>query len=67
MVRPLARLSGLLWTKVDSIMIDGVINDGGKLAELAGDAGSRTTTGNVRNYALYFFLGVIALFWWIVR
>ena len=33
---------------------------GAFLTELTGDVGRFTTTGNVRNYALYFFLGVVA-------
>ncbi len=33
---------------------------------LAGDLGRFTTTGNVRQYALYFFAGALALFWWMI-
>jgi NADH-quinone oxidoreductase subunit L len=66
-VRPLAALSRFFWKVVDSIVIDGTIRGGAFLAELAGDIGKFTTTGNVRNYALYFFLGVVLLFWWLVR
>jgi NADH-quinone oxidoreductase subunit L len=66
-VRPLAALSRFCWKVIDSIVIDGSIRGGAFLAELAGDIGKFTTTGNVRNYALYFFLGVILLFWWLVR
>lgn len=65
-VRPLAALSRVFWKFVDAIVIDGAINVGAFLTELTGDVGRFTTTGNVRNYALYFFLGVVVLFWWIV-
>jgi NADH-quinone oxidoreductase subunit L len=65
-VRPLAALSRVLWKFVDAIVIDGAINVGAFLTELTGDVGRFTTTGNVRNYALYFFVGVVVLFWWIV-
>jgi NADH-quinone oxidoreductase subunit L len=65
-VRPLAWLSRMLWKAVDTFVIDGAINAGAFLTELTGDVGRFSTTGNVRNYALYFFLGVILLFWWIV-
>jgi NADH-quinone oxidoreductase subunit L len=65
-VRPLGALSRFFWKVVDALVIDGSINAGAALTELTGDLGRFTTTGNVRNYALYFFLGVIALFVWVV-
>jgi NADH-quinone oxidoreductase subunit L len=64
-VRPLAALSRFLWKVVDNFVIDGAVKAGAFLTELTGDVGRFSTTGNVRNYALYFFLGVILLFWWI--
>jgi NADH-quinone oxidoreductase subunit L len=64
-VRPLAALSRFFWKVIDTFVIDGAINAGAFLTELTGDVGRFSTTGNVRNYALYFFLGVILLFWWI--
>jgi len=64
-VRPLAALSRFFWKAIDTFVIDGAINAGAFLTELTGDVGRFTTTGNVRNYALYFFLGVILLFWWV--
>ena len=36
------------------------------ITELTGDLGRFSTTGNVRQYALYFFAGVLALFWWMI-
>jgi NADH-quinone oxidoreductase subunit L len=65
-VRPLAALSTLFWKGVDNIVIDGSIKAGAWLTELTGEVGRLSTTGNVRNYALYFFLGVIALFAWLL-
>ncbi|HEX3126439.1 MAG TPA: NADH-quinone oxidoreductase subunit L [Thermoanaerobaculia bacterium] len=65
-VRPLAALSRGFWKIVDSILIDGAINAGAWLTELTGEVGRLSTTGNVRNYALYFFLGVIVLFGWLI-
>jgi NADH-quinone oxidoreductase subunit L len=64
-VKPLAAVSRFLWKVVDTFVIDGAINAGAFLTELTGDVGRFSTTGNVRNYALYFFLGVIVLFYWI--
>ncbi|HYN22892.1 MAG TPA: NADH-quinone oxidoreductase subunit L, partial [Thermoanaerobaculia bacterium] len=65
-VRPLAALSRVFFKWVDSFFIDGSISLGAWLAELTGEVGRLSTTGNVRNYALYFFLGVIVLFGWLV-
>jgi NADH-quinone oxidoreductase subunit L len=65
-VRPLAALSRAFWKWVDALFIDGSISLGAWLAELTGEVGRLSTTGNVRNYALYFFLGVIVLFGWLV-
>jgi NADH-quinone oxidoreductase subunit L len=65
-VRPLAALSTLFWKGMDNFVIDGSIKAGAWLTELTGEVGRLSTTGNVRNYALYFFLGVIALFAWLL-
>jgi NADH-quinone oxidoreductase subunit L len=64
-VRPLARLSEFFWKWIDGFLVDGTVNGSASLADLLGGFGALSTTGNVRNYALYFFLGVLALFWWI--
>jgi NADH-quinone oxidoreductase subunit L len=65
-VRPLHFLAKVFWKGVDALLIDGTINLGAALTELTGDVARFSTTGNVRNYALYFFLGVLALFWWVL-
>jgi NADH-quinone oxidoreductase subunit L len=64
-VKPLAALSRFFWKVIDTYVIDGAINFGAFLTELTGDVGRFSTTGNIRGYALYFFVGVILLFWWI--
>jgi hypothetical protein len=51
---------------VDSVFIDGGLHVLAFITELAGDLGRFSTTGNVRQYALYFFAGVLALFWWMI-
>jgi NADH-quinone oxidoreductase subunit L len=66
-VRPLYGLSVVFFKVVDTLFIDGSVRAGAAVTRASGDLGSLTTTGNVRNYALYFFVGVIVLFWWIVR
>jgi len=65
-IRPLARISRFFWKGVDGKVIDGSIHLGAYLAELTGDLGRLTTTGNVRNYALYFFLGIVVLLTWVL-
>jgi NADH-quinone oxidoreductase subunit L len=65
-VRPTAWLARMLWKVVDTLVIDGALHVGAFLTELTGDLGRLTTTGNVRNYALYFFAGVLLLFGWMV-
>ena len=45
----------------DVLVIDGVLNAGAFLVELAGDLLRFLQTGNVRNYALSLFLGLVAL------
>jgi NADH-quinone oxidoreductase subunit L len=65
-VRPLTRLARFCWKVVDELVIDGGLNVAAFLAEITGDLGRFTTTGNVRNYALYFFAGLMLLFWWMV-
>jgi NADH-quinone oxidoreductase subunit L len=64
-VKPLAGLSRFFWKGVDTFLIDGSINAGAYATELTGEFGRLSTTGNVRTYALYFFLGVILLGCWI--
>ncbi|HSE62577.1 MAG TPA: NADH-quinone oxidoreductase subunit L [Thermoanaerobaculia bacterium] len=60
-VRPFAWLARVLWKVVDVLLIDGVLNAGAFVVELTGDALRFLQTGNVRNYALTFLLGVVAL------
>jgi NADH-quinone oxidoreductase subunit L len=66
-VRPLHGLSWVFYRVVDVLVVDGSIRAGAAVTRASGDLGSLTTTGNVRNYALYFFIGVVVLFWWIAR
>jgi NADH-quinone oxidoreductase subunit L len=65
-VRPIAALARFCWKVIDTLVIDGALHVGAFVTELAGDLGRFSTTGNVRNYALYFFAGVMILFWWMI-
>ena len=58
---PFRRIGTFLWRGVDSLLIDGVVNASAFLVELTGDLVRFFTTGNVRNYALSFSLGVLVL------
>ncbi|MGB3562487.1 MAG: NADH-quinone oxidoreductase subunit L, partial [Thermoanaerobaculia bacterium] len=65
-VRPLRSIARFCWKVVDAILIEGAVHTGPFITRLVGDIGRFTTTGNVRDYALYFFVGLILLFWWLV-
>ncbi len=65
-VRPLRGLSRFFWKGIDGMLIDGSIHLGATLTELAGNLGRMTTTGRVRNYALYLFLGIVVLLTWVL-
>ena len=65
-VRPFEWLARTLWKVVDVLIIDGVLNASAFLVELAGDFLRFLQTGNVRNYALTFLLGLVALLIYVV-
>jgi NADH-quinone oxidoreductase subunit L len=60
-VRPFQALARFCWKVIDVLIIDGVLNAGAFLVELLGDLLRFLQTGNVRNYALSFLLGVVEL------
>jgi NADH-quinone oxidoreductase subunit L len=60
-VRPFRWLAWGLWKVVDVLVIDGVLVGGAFVVELVGDVLRFLQTGNVRNYALTFLLGIVAL------
>ncbi|HEV8231792.1 MAG TPA: NADH-quinone oxidoreductase subunit L [Thermoanaerobaculia bacterium] len=60
-IRPFVWIARVLWKVVDVLVIDGVLNAGAFLVELVGDLLRFLQTGNVRNYALTFLLGIVAL------
>ena len=65
-VRPFEWLARTLWKVVDVLIIDGILNASAFLVELAGDFLRFLQTGNVRNYALTFLLGLVALLIYVV-
>ena len=60
-VKPFYWLARALWKVVDVLMIDGILNAAAFIIELTGDLLRFLQTGNVRNYALTFLLGLVAL------
>jgi NADH-quinone oxidoreductase subunit L len=60
-VKPFYWLARTLWKVVDVLLIDGVLNAGAFVVELTGDLLRFLQTGNARNYALTFLLGLVAL------
>jgi NADH-quinone oxidoreductase subunit L len=66
LVRPFEWLARVLWKVVDVLVIDGILNAGAFLVELSGDFLRFLQTGNVRNYALTFLLGIVALLIFVV-
>jgi NADH-quinone oxidoreductase subunit L len=65
-VRPFDALARFLWKVVDTLVIDGVLNAAAFLVELTGDFLRFLETGNVRNYALMFLIGVVGLILFVV-
>ena len=60
-LNPFRKIGTFLWRGFDALVIDGVVNASAFLVELTGDLVRFFTTGNVRNYALSFTLGVLVL------
>jgi NADH-quinone oxidoreductase subunit L len=65
-VRPFDWLARALWKVVDVLIIDGFLNATAFLVELVGDLLRFLQTGNVRNYALTLFLGLVALMLFVI-
>ncbi len=61
-VTPLNRFSRFLWRGIDAI-IDGIAALLGYVVAAIGDLLRFFQTGNVRNYALMFFIGVVVFVW----
>ncbi|HEV2719019.1 MAG TPA: NADH-quinone oxidoreductase subunit L [Thermoanaerobaculia bacterium] len=61
-VRPLERISTFLWRGIDAV-IDGLLALLGYIVAAFGDLLRFLQTGNVRNYALMFFAGVVIFIW----
>ena len=61
-VRPLERISIFLWRGIDAV-IDGTLALLGYTIDASGNLLRFLQTGNVRNYALMFFAGVVVFIW----
>jgi NADH-quinone oxidoreductase subunit L len=62
---PVRRLCAL-FGEFDRKVVDGVVNAAGAVAEVAAQVLKLFQTGYVRNYALAFFLGALALLWYLL-
>jgi len=60
-IRPIHRLALFCWKVIDVWVIDGLVNFSAFATELTGTMLRFVQTGNVRNYALYVAMGVLAL------
>ncbi len=60
-VTPLRTTANILWRFVDQLIIDGTLHLAAGIVQLISALGSFTTTGNLRNYMLYFVIGIILL------
>ncbi len=60
-LNPFRKIGNFLWRGFDALFIDGLVNASAFMVELTGDLTRFFTTGNVRNYALTFTLGVLGL------
>jgi NADH-quinone oxidoreductase subunit L len=61
-VTPIERLSMFFWKGIDAL-IDGLLALVGYIVAAVGDLLRFFQTGNVRNYALMFFIGVVVFMW----
>jgi len=59
-LNPFRKIGAFLWKGFDAIVIDGVANASAFIVEMLGEFLRFFTTGNIRNYALGFSLGVLA-------
>jgi NADH-quinone oxidoreductase subunit L len=63
-LKPFYRLSRI-FTTIDRWVIDGLVNAAGVTADLTGQVVKLFQTGFVRNYALVFLLGVVAILYYL--
>jgi len=61
--RALCRLSSAF----DARVVDGLVNATGFTTDMAGEVLRLAQTGYVRNYALAFFAGAVAILWYVLR
>jgi len=51
----------------DARIVDGLVNAAGFTTDMAGEITRLAQTGYVRNYALAFFAGAVAILWYVLR
>jgi NADH-quinone oxidoreductase subunit L len=60
-IRPLEGISRVLWKGADQGVIDRAVNWTGEFVDMSGEVVRTVQTGQVRHYALYMFLGFLAV------
>jgi len=60
-VRPLERMSTVLWKVVDQGIIDGTVNGTAAVVQVSGEVARAPQTGQVRHYALFMFVSALIM------
>ncbi len=61
-VSPLQKGAHLLWKKADQAGIDGAVNGTAAVVDVSGEIARTVSTGQMRHYALFMFIGTVFLF-----
>jgi NADH-quinone oxidoreductase subunit L len=61
LIKPLEDLARMLWKIVDQGIIDGLVNGVGSTVLVNGEVARQGQTGQIRHYALFMFIGTLAL------
>lgn len=66
-VRPLYWISWLLWKVGDEVILQGVEQSGIFVTRFAGGVGSKLQSGQIRHYAAFVFIGMVALIYMLIQ
>ncbi|MCB0333220.1 MAG: hypothetical protein KDD55_06950, partial [Bdellovibrionales bacterium] len=61
-VEPLEKGANILWKQADQAGIDGAVNGTAAVVDVTGEVARTLSTGQMRHYALFMFLGTVFLF-----
>src|SRR5438132_64187 len=60
-ITPLSEMAGFLWSVVDVLIIDGIVNGVGQVCKLAAGLTSFKMTGNIQRHAMVLVIGMVCL------